>query len=265
MTTIKYVLVTLFMFTFLLSCGNVGLDTGGTSSNNNTGSETTLSGSYATILEVGDFLYAVNREQLVTFRKTTAGLDEVDKQDVGFRIENIYHYAGVLFIGSEGSLYIYAIGTNGIPVRKSETQYDNFNIDVRPCDPVIARGDIAYVTLSTSTQGPCGRSIQVNELRTYDVSDIETPVLLTETAMINPKGLGFKDDYLLVCEGNAGVKIFDITDKRASPELINHLEGFQAIDLIVNGNKLLVVGQSEIRQFDISNIHAVHAYGSYQI
>lgn len=254
-------LVILFVSLYSCSLDGVGNDFDSDSNSDST----TLSGSYANILKVGNFLYAINHSELTTFLKTEAGIDKISTQNVGFMVENIFHADGVLFIGSQESMHIFTIDENGIPERKSETAYSDFaGQDVGPCDPVIARGDLAYVTLSTTISGPCSRLIQVNQLRIYDVTDLSHPSLISQTEMENPKGLGLKDNYLFVCESNNGFVVYDISDSE-NPIKVNHVEGFKSNDLIVNGNKLLVVGPSEIRQFDITDVNNIGQYGRIEI
>lgn len=224
----------------------------------------TLNGSYANIIEVDDYLYAINRSELHTFEVTEQGVDKVNEQEVGFDIENIYYTEGVLFIGSRTSLHIFKINDQKIPERKSETAYFEFAEEIRPCDPVISRNNLAYVTLSTSTTGECNRNIPINELRIYNVEDISNPKLLSITEMTNPKGLGFKDNYLIVGEADHGITIIDIKDSY-QPVIVNNIDGFNAYDLIVNGNKLLVVGKDAIRQFDITDVNDIQLYSKIDL
>lgn len=218
-------------------------------------SGTTLNGSYATLLAIDNYLYALNDQELSTFDITDSKDPvEVDKQNVGFDVENIYHNAGVLFIGSSTSLHIFTIGVDGIPVRQNETQY-NFEEqeDWRPCDPVIADDQFAYVTLSTLADGPCGGRAWINELRIYDVSDLSQPELISITQMDFPKGLAIEGNHLFVCEGNLGLKLFDVTDKTAPVELWEDT-GFESYDIILKDGLMMVVGPEAIRQYDYNNI-----------
>ena len=246
----KYILFTASLLFFTISCSKL---------DSTSQSNITLSGSYATLLIVDNFLYAINEEELTTFDITdNKDPKELNKQNVGFDIENIYHNAGVLFIGSSTTLYIFSINEIGIPVKKSETEYNFDNQEWQPCDPVIANDEFAYVTLSTSIEGlgPCGGRVSINQLRIYDISDFSAPVLISITEMEFPKGLAIDQDVLYVCEGNLGVKVMDVSDPSA-PILIDFLDGFQSYDLILKGNLMMVVGPSEIRQFDISDVNDI--------
>lgn len=251
----KLLLVLIFIPFFFLSCdSNLGSDIGSSDSGNS------LNGSYASILPVKSFVYAINRTELVTFKKTEKGLDRIDTQDVGFGVENIYYYLDNLFIGSESGMYIFSIEENGVPKRQNHQPYGAADTPWNgPCDPVIVHDDIAYVTLSSTIEGRCSRT-NINELRLYDVQNINAPRLLSVTQMVKPKGLGIKGQYLFVCEDTNGLTVVDVSNS-AQPTILKKIQGFTAYDLIVNEDKLAVVGPKEIRQYDISDINNIVEYG----
>ena len=110
--------------------------------------------------------------------------------------------------------------------------------------------------MRSSFEFNCGfvqREALVNELRIYDISDIEEPVEITRRQMDFPAGLGITGDFLFVCEGNLGVKLFDVSD-RTQPAEIWSDEGFETFDLILKDGLLIVVGPESIRQYDYSDI-----------
>ncbi|MFZ1458232.1 MAG: hypothetical protein WAT46_19470, partial [Saprospiraceae bacterium] len=60
---------------------------------NSSSSEMTKSGSYATMLTISNNLYIVNKTQITTFDVTDPKNPvEVNKQEVGFDIESLYHH-----------------------------------------------------------------------------------------------------------------------------------------------------------------------------
>ncbi len=255
----------LFFFLFLVILASCTTNDQGTF---DSATGTTLNGSYATLLAVDQFLYALNEEELSTFDiSDTNNPIEVDKQNVGFEVENIYHNAGVLFIGSSTALHIFTIGADGIPVRQNETQY-NFEEqpDWQPCDPVVADDQYAYVTLSTSAEGlgPCGGRVWINELRIYDITDLTQPDLISITEMEFPKGLAVEGDYVFVCEGLSGVRLFDVSD-RTAPSLMWVDEGFESYDIILKDGLMMIVGPQAIRQYDYTDINNIQYLSSIDL
>ncbi len=229
-------------------------------------SQTALSGSYANLLTVGDYLYAINEAELTTFDiKDTKNPIQIDKQDVGFNIENIYHNEGVLFIGSQNALHIFEISENGIPVRKSETDYFRSE-GMTSCDPVIVSDHYAFVTLSSITvpNSPCSRIVAINELRVYDVEDIENPKLISSTSLDIPKGLAIDEQYLFVCLEKRGLAVLDVS-KKENPEIINTLGEFESYDVIAKDGLLMIVCPTEIREYDYTDISNIKYLNSIEL
>lgn len=246
----------LFTIAFVFSC----------SLPNQESDQSSLNGSYAKLLTVGNYLYAINDSELATFDITDKENPiELNKQDVGFKIENIYHSNGVLFIGSESALHIFIIKENGVPERKSETSYFN-SAGITSCDPVIVSGNYAFVTLSTITNpnSSCFRSIPVNELRIYDISDIENPVFVTSLNLDIPKGLAIDGQYLFVCLEKTGLVVLDISNIE-KPEKVYQLEQFESYDVIAKDGLLMIVCPTEIREYDYSDIQNIKYLNSIDI
>jgi len=165
------------------------------------------------------------------------------KLDVG--VETIFTMDTLLFIGSETGLYIYDIKSPSLP------QFLSFTSHIRSCDPVVASGNYAYVTLNTKTTR-CNRG--ANQLLIYDISNPSYPVLQKEAEMYSPQGLGVdgKRNKLFVCD--RGVKIFDINNP-VSPKWIGDLSyteanGIDAYDVIPRDGILLLIGKDGFYQFD---------------
>jgi hypothetical protein len=238
-----YLFIGLF---FLSSCTSDDL---GTNSEN-----TTNSGSYATILTISNFLYLVNKTQIKTFDLSNPSRPlEVNNQEVGFDIESLYHYQGLLLIGSANNMYIYRIGNDGIPLRESTTQYnETFGEEVCTSDPIVVKGNLAYVTLASTLSTPCRGFTQINELRVYNIVDIKSPKLLETFIMSGPKGLGLGKNHLFVCDQTDGLVVFNL-DEPTNPIKVKTFGGFEGFDLIVNGNILIVVAKDELLQFDITD------------
>ena len=232
----------------LLTCGGGG----GSFSDFGDTSGSGVAGSYARFMTVDDFLYVIDNANIRTYSLADATLPAlVNDQVIGERIESIYHAGGKLFIGAGSGLYIYDINSNGVPVFASTYSYDN--IAVQPCDPVVAQGNYAYVTLSSDFDAGCGRVRSVNRLYIFDVTDTRSPKLVSDHNMIKPKGLGIDGDVLFVCDDWAGLKVFDVSDKE-DISLVHHFSGFTTYDVIPLGGLLLVVGPENVYQYDYTDL-----------
>ena len=71
--------------------------------------------------------------------------------------------------------------------------------------------------------------------------------------MFNPHGLAIVDNHLLVCDGTAGIKVVDVTD-RTRPKVVNTYPIDFAYDVIVHYPVAIVVGEQTMHQYDISNL-----------
>lgn len=254
-------LLSILALILLVSCAEDSL-----AGSDSSGSDAT-NGSYSQVIVVGDFLYGLNDDML-----TTVDISDKDnsfilhQQELAFDIESILHHDGLLFIGSSSRMYIYEIGRDGIPSSRSETEYELDNI---ACwnDPIVVSGDYAYVTLSTTVVpdgGPCQRTTEFNELRIYDVSDIENPEFLESIWMENPKGLGIDDDHLFICDGYNGLVVFNLTDP-VNPVRLHHFPGFTSYDLITRNGLLIVIAQDQLLQFDYTDIENMRLLSSIEL
>jgi hypothetical protein len=208
---------------------------------------------------VGNFLYLIDNENIRTLSLEDPDKPAlVDEQQLGDRIESIFNLDNRLFIGSGTGLYLYTINDSGIPEFASQFSYDIFPI--YPCDPVVANDSFAYVTLNSDVRSlGCGGSTfstQVNFLEIFDIADFTAPILIAEYEMVNPKGVGLDGEILFVCDNEAGLKIFDVSDPLAI-EMIEHFDDFITYDVIPLNGLLMVVGPESVHQFDYTDINNI--------
>lgn len=228
--------------------------------------DTGVGGSYARFVIVGDYMYVVDEQSLITFDVSeAASLVEIDKQPIGERIETIFNFKDKLFIGSAIGLFIYEIMDTGIPQQLSFTSY--FEFEIFPCDPVVANDSLAYVTLNAKRRinNSCGGSfeVDVNLLKIFDIKDAQQPQLLSQYSMFAPKGVGLDGTTLFVCDDEAGLKIFDVADP-FNLVSIAHFENFTAFDVIPLNGLLLVVGPENVYEFDYTDLNDIKLISSFQ-
>lgn len=162
---------------------------------------------------------------------------------LGWGVETIYPYEDKLFIGSRTGMYLFDNRQPSSPVLMSE--YSHWT----SCDPVVVEGTTAYVTLRG------GRTCDgfVNQLEIIDVEDITAPRLISTWPMVGPYGLAIRDEVLYLCDGNAGLKVFDV----ATPEAIVSLTTDQRMNtydvISLSDSHLLCVGEDGLYQFDTTD------------
>ncbi len=206
-------------------------------------------GSMARFALYDNYLYTVNQSALKLFDvKNPAKPTSAANIEIGWGIETIFPYKNNLFIGSMTGMHIFDNTNPSKPVLLST--YNHFTA----CDPVVVEGDYAFVTLRTDETGAnrCPRG--VNVLDVVSIINLRNPTLIKSYPMKNPHGLGIDNADLFVCEGKHGLKRFDATKLEAiDKNLLEHLEGFDAYDVILNDKLLIMVGKDGIYQFDYSS------------
>ncbi|WP_456868229.1 LVIVD repeat-containing protein [Galbibacter sp. BG1] len=202
-------------------------------------SETGQGGSLARFKIVNNYLYAVDYSNINVFDISNLNTPQKKESvEAGFDIETIFNRGEYLFLGSMNGLYIYDIKTPAVPSFVSEFRH------VTSCDPVVVDGDYAFVTLRGGSF--CGA---INSsLRVIDISDIMNPVEKSSYTLEEPYGLGVKNDKLYVCDGDAGLKVFDKKDV-PSVKLLETYDVEKAYDVIPLANSLIMIGDGTLYQY----------------
>jgi len=200
-------------------------------------------GSLARFAIQGDNLYIVDQTNLRTFSLATpTEPKQIHTTNIGFGIETIFPYQNKFFIGASDAMYIYDFSNPEAPIQLSRYQH------ITACDPVVAQGNYAYVTLRNS-QITCTRS--ENVLEVVDISNPSNPQMIKRFSMINPHGLGVDGTDLFVTEGSNGLKRFDITDP-TNPVEKEFLRNTASFDVIPRNKTLIAVGSDGLYQYDYS-------------
>jgi len=215
---------------------------------------TGVGGSMARFTIVNNYLYTVDDNLMHVFDITSPNNpDQKTTINLGWGIETIFPFKNNLFIGSTSGMHIYNIDNPEDP------QFMSISVHVTTCDPVVANDNYAFVTLraENGSGGWCGNTF-TNQLDVIDISDVSNSKLLYEFTMTSPYGLGIDGNTLFITEGDAGLKIFDITDvSKIDENLIQHMTGFNAFDVIPINGTLILTGNDGLYQFDYSNLNEI--------
>ena len=203
-----------------------------------------VGGSLARFTIKGNYLYAVDHTDIITFDIETDNTDQLSQSSVGWAIETIFPYNDNLFIGSERAMYIYHLQNPANPQQLSVYWH------ATACDPIVVEGDYAFVTLRQSERCPMG----VNRLEVVNVSDLTSPYQVNFYDMQNPHGLGIDDGNLFVSEGEFGLKIMDASNP-LDIKLLRHIKDIKSYDVIPYNDVLMVTGDEGIIQYDYSDIN----------
>ena len=205
-----------------------------------------MGGSMSRFAISGDYLYAVDNQDMHVISIVTME-NPVQVNQVGMTVgtETLFPYEDKLFVGSNTGMLIYDCSDPTNP------QYLSRFDHAFACDPVFVDGDFAYITLRDGS--PCRQG--ANQLDIVDISTITSPTWVNSYAMETPYGLSVRDNNLYLCEGENGMKTFDVTDKSgfdlpAIGELPLHAYDVIAIP---HTDRLMIVGNDGFYQYDAIN------------
>ncbi len=162
-----------------------------------------VSSSMSRFTIMNDFLYTVSTSTLYSYDITTPNNPiKKSEKNIGWNVETIYPFTNFLLIGSQTGMYIFNVSNPADPV------YTSVYTHVNVCDPVIADGNYAYVTLRDGTQ--CQDF--ANQLEVLNIQTPTSPQLVKTLPLTNPHGLAKDGNVLLICDGAAGLRSLDASN-----------------------------------------------------
>ncbi len=221
------------------------------------GNSTGVGGSMARFTINADHLYMLDGGNI-----HTADISDPDEpvtkssNYIAWDIETIFPFEDKLFVGSRSGMHIFSLEDPANPVKV--TTYEH----VSSCDPVVVDGETAYVTLRSGTE--CEGF--TNQLEVINVEDWLAPSLIKVYPMHNPHAMGIDQSLLFICDGEAGLKIYNAEDSQnIDQHLIKHYENIHAYDVIPFNNVLMLIGEDGIFQYDYSNPAEIRLLSHLQI
>lgn len=202
-----------------------------------------IAGSMARFALLNSRLYTVSLHGLNVFNISNAADPSfVTETSVGGGIETIYPFENNLFIGSSNGMYIYDATNPDNPVQTGTFFHTT------SCDPVIADGKNAFVTLRS---GNVCNSV-LNELDVLDVTNPANSTLLKTYQFTNPRGLSKDGNTLFICDGTDGLKLLN-AENPLNITSIKTVSGFEAYDVITTNNIAIVSAKDGLYLVDYTN------------
>lgn len=214
-----------------------------------------VAGSMARFGLYKDMLYIVNQNSLLSFKLNTASdATLLNTSYVSWNVETIFITDDHMFLGTQNGLIVQSLE---IPERPS--QIGTFS-HMTSCDPVVIKGDLAFVTLRGGT---ICRGGTVNQLDVIRMSNSYSKfTLLMSYPMYGPQGLGIDDDLLFICDGDAGLKIYNASDPLTiTQHLVAGFPSINAYDVIPMNNYLFMIGEKGFMLYDYSDIQNIKQIG----
>ncbi len=221
------------------------------------------SGSITRFAVYQNYMYVLNLNEVQTYSLQDPDNPVlVHRLPTDYGLETITIYEGTVFLGSTTALYILDISNPAAPSILSKT--DRLDQFFGGCDPVVVKGNYAYSTIKIIAN-ICGWVSSESALIVYDVSNKTAPITLGTYPLNIPNGLGYKDNYLFVCdEGSDRLEVFDISNPLALQPTTFAVQMTDPVDLIVDGNRMIVSTKTDFQIFDISDVTAIRRTGQIQ-
>ncbi len=211
-----------------------------------TGAGVGVGGSMARFGITGTTLYAVDNTDLHIL--SIARPDDLVLRrefNAGWAIETMFILGETMFLGAQNGMRIYDISSPTSPMYISDFWH------LTGCDPVVVRDNLAFVTLRGGNT--CGNN--VNQLVVLSVADLRKPVELKTYPMENPYGLGIDGNTLFICDGYAGLKVYDVKDPLSvNKHMLAQFPEILAYDAIPVRGVLMLIGDDGLYQYDYTTV-----------
>lgn len=220
-----------------------------------TGTAYGVGGSMARFGLYKNLLYIVNQNGLLSFKlNSNSEVTLLKTSYVSWNVETIFVSDDHLFLGTQSGMIVLSL-----QVPENPTQIGSFT-HMTSCDPVVIKGDLAFVTLKG---GSTCRGGTLNQLDVVQMSNNYTKfTLLKSYPMFGPQGLGIDGDLLFVCDGDAGLKIYNAADPLTiSQNVVATFPSINAYDVIPMNKYLFMIGEKGFTLYDYSNIQNIKQIG----
>ncbi|MFV0267436.1 MAG: LVIVD repeat-containing protein, partial [Draconibacterium sp.] len=214
------------------------------------GSTFGVGGSMARFGLYDTYLYTVDRAMLHIFDiNNDQQPKEIGQQNVGWDVETMFIYDDHMFFGMQSGMRVFSLEVPTVPKYLSSFWHTT------SCDPVVVADGYAYITLRGGNT--CGGS--VNRLDVLQLSDdYVNNTLIASYPMEGPYGLGIDDEILFVCDGEAGLKVYDASDKtHISENQIATFPNINAYDVIPLNDYLFMIGEDGFYLYDYSDLQDI--------
>lgn len=200
-------------------------------------------------------LYTVDNSTLYMFDVTDPEAPfSIGKQNVGWQVETMFIYGDHMFFGTTTGMVVFSLKVPTTP------NYVSTFTHATSCDPVVISEGYAYVTLRG------GRICNNSTINRLDVvrlsSDYKSNTLVASYPMAGPYGLGIDGDILFLCDGDAGLKVYNVADKlKVTDHLIATFKNINTFDVIPVNGYLFMIGEDGFYMYDYNNLQDIKQIG----
>lgn len=217
------------------------------------------SGSMATFGLYDRYLYILNNYfQIDVFDVNSPNnIDKINSAPTQSVAETMFLHDAHLFLGTTTGVNVFDLKSPSSPQLKATY------LHLTACDPVVIQDGYAYYTL----RGGNACNNNINRLDILKLSaDYLTNELVATYGMKGPYGLGIDKNTLFVCDGDAGLKVYDVTDKtKVTDNMLASFPEINAYDVIPRNGILFAVGQNGFSLYDYTDIKNIKELSSLRV
>lgn len=208
-------------------------------------SGTGISGSITKFSVIQNHLYVMENHHLHAINISNPLWPQTGSKTPIWRVvETLFPHGNHLFMGTTTGMLIFSVASPENPTQVSEVNH------MTACDPVVVQGNYAYVTVRSGRS--CGG--EINQLDVIDISNVAQPLLKKSFSMNNPHGLGIDGNLLFICDGTAGLKVFNASNPlTVGDQLVKQFSAVQATDIIPHNQVAITIGSDGLYQYDYSD------------
>lgn len=217
-------------------------------------------GSMATFGLYDHYLYILKDfyEVVIYDVSSPSKIDKINNTRTSAQAETMFLYDGHMFLGTTTGVSVFNLSAPSSP--KHISTYSHLTA----CDPVVIQDGYAYYTLRSGTD--C-RTTGINRLDILKLSDdYRSNELIATYSMKEPYGLGIDANTLFVCDGDAGLKIYDVADKtKLSQNKLAEFPSIHAYDVIPMKGYLFTIGKGGFFLYDYTDIKNIKQIASIPV
>ncbi len=251
-TTVDYEPVGIF-YPIWYDCTNCGIFAAAMNAPASLGAKA-ASGSLSRFAILNNYMYTVSSNNLTAFDISNHFSPAMKNSFlVDWHVETIYPFKNNLFVGTNSGVYMYdAQSSPASPALVGQFTH------ARGCDPVVADGDYAYITLNDSSA--CLGIY--NELQIVDIKNLNNSSLVQSYQLTHPEGLSKDGHTLFLCDGKGGLKVYNAANVK-NLQLLKQLNDADVYDVIAQNGLAIVVAKDGIYQYDYTNLNDIHLLSKF--
>ncbi len=258
------VLLAIFLLIFLSACEESSSSSSSDSSSVTVESKGTSSSKFKI---KNDRLYSIKDDILKVYDiSEPQSVYPLSQTFLGFSITGMFIYDETLIAASSSGLKVFSLNGDNITFLANSD-------DFIPCQRFFVDGSLLFVLnnlevcenyLNNSYNNYYYEStfelediVVDNGIEVYDISEFLAPKLLTKVSSYNPVALSVQDDTLYVCEGEYGLKVYDInrSDNNISLNKNNTYRNAPCEDLITASNYLYGINPDGLDIYDYNELN----------